>query len=98
MLTFEELHGALVLLRCGSATKSAEITATADLWINLSRVQAVLPRLQLANHVSTSRPTAGYLQQVEGRVTFSEGSSWARHDEEEEEEEEEERELVAAAL
>ena len=36
MLPFEELHRALVLLRCGATPKGAEIATPADLWINLS--------------------------------------------------------------
>jgi hypothetical protein len=36
VLAFEELNGALVLLRRGSATKGAEIATPSDAWINLS--------------------------------------------------------------
>jgi hypothetical protein len=36
VLTFEELHCTLVLLRRGSATEGAEIATTAGVWINLS--------------------------------------------------------------
>jgi hypothetical protein len=36
MLTFEELHGAFVLLCRGSATKRSEIAAAAGSWIRLS--------------------------------------------------------------
>jgi hypothetical protein len=36
VLTLEELHGALVLLGCGSAGESAEIAPAAGSWINFS--------------------------------------------------------------
>jgi hypothetical protein len=36
VLALEKLHGALVLLGCGSARKSAEIAPTAGLWIGFS--------------------------------------------------------------
>jgi hypothetical protein len=36
MLTFEELHGAFVLLCRGTATKRSEIAAAARSWIRLS--------------------------------------------------------------
>jgi hypothetical protein len=52
VLTFEELHRTLVILCLGSARESAEVPTTARAWVNLSRVQTVLTRLQLPNHVS----------------------------------------------
>jgi len=36
MLTFEELHGALVFFRRGPATKGSEIATAVSFWINLS--------------------------------------------------------------
>ena len=50
-MTFEELHRALVLFGCGSARKSAEVSPATCSAIDFSRVQPVLARLQLANHV-----------------------------------------------
>src|SRR5688572_22961895 len=50
MLALEKLHRALVLLGCGSAGKSAEVSPSAGPGIEFSRVQPVLARLQLANH------------------------------------------------
>ena len=49
-LPFEELHGSLVLLGSGSSRKRAEVSPATGSWIDLSRVQAILARLQLANH------------------------------------------------
>lgn len=50
MLALEELDGALVSFRGGSAAKRAEIAAPARAWVRCSRVQTAFPRLQLANH------------------------------------------------
>jgi hypothetical protein len=45
VLTFEELHRALVLLGCGPAGECAEVSPPAGSRIDLSGVQAVLTGL-----------------------------------------------------
>ena len=55
MLALEELNRALVLLRGGSAGKCAEVSSATCSTIDFLRVQPVLARLQLANHVTSSR-------------------------------------------
>ena len=56
VLALEELHRLLVLLSAAARlAKSAEVSPATRSWIDLSRVQAVMSRLQLPNHVSSSR-------------------------------------------
>jgi hypothetical protein len=49
-MPLEELHGALVLLRRGTARKRAEIAPPAGLRIFLSRIEPVFAGRELANH------------------------------------------------
>jgi hypothetical protein len=55
LVTFEVLHLALMGFGFFHARKSSQIAALAGLWIFLARIQTVLARLQLANHLSPSQ-------------------------------------------
>src|SRR5438105_538684 len=49
-MTLEKLHGALVLLRGGTAAKGAEIAPPAGLRIDFARIEPVFAGGELANH------------------------------------------------
>jgi len=54
-MPLEKLHGALVLLRRGTAPKGAEITPPAGLRIYLARIEPVFAGGELADHGVSSR-------------------------------------------
>lgn len=49
-MTFEILHGALVLFGRGAGLERAEVAALAGLRIGLARIEAIFARGQLADH------------------------------------------------
>ena len=53
-MAFEKLHGTLVLFSRGSAREGAEVASSSGLWVDLARIEAVLSRLQLADHDESS--------------------------------------------
>jgi hypothetical protein len=50
---FEELNGSLMFLRCRSALECAEISPSSLLWIDLPRIEPILPGFQLPNHANS---------------------------------------------
>ena len=69
-VVFEELHGTLVLFSRCSAPERAKVASSTGFRVGLTRVQPILPGLELANHDeflaavrnTASRPLrAGYL-------------------------------------
>jgi hypothetical protein len=49
--TLEELHGALMLLGCGTRCESAEIPSAAGFRILLARIEPVMARFQLPDQL-----------------------------------------------
>jgi hypothetical protein len=56
LVTLEELHGALVLLRCGATLESPQVAPLTGFRIFLARVEPILAGRQFSNHrVSVGR-------------------------------------------
>jgi hypothetical protein len=52
VMTLEELHGFFMLLGFSPSIKCSEVSAFVSLRIQLSRIEAKLPRFQFADHVN----------------------------------------------
>src|ERR1700687_418336 len=69
-MPLEVLYGALVLLGCGARREGAEIAALAGLRIELVRGEAVLARLELADHGDLRRRLTVVIPTPERRKSF----------------------------